>query len=97
MSDLARDLAVWILASPIYFIRWLVRMIFRVNFWSVAYSTQIACATCSNAISLVGMWRCTCGYTYRGHVLRACPVCSSTPRMVRCFACGATEKLPECD
>jgi hypothetical protein len=96
MNELVRDLALWLLASPVYFIRWLIRMVHRVDFWTVAYSSEIACR-CGAPISLVGMWRCGCGYTYRGHLLRACPVCSATPRMIRCFSCGATEKLPECD
>jgi len=50
---------------------------------------------CGETVSLVGLWRCGCGYTYKGHLLRVCPVCKGLPRMVRCFSCGITVKLPE--
>ena len=82
-------------AAPVYAVRGLVRAARRVKFWRVSYMTEITCRTCGSPISLVGMWRCNCGFTYKGHLLRVCPICSSLPRMARCFSCGATEKLPE--
>jgi hypothetical protein len=36
-----------------------------------------------------------CGFTYRGHLLRVCPICFSLPAMVRCYDCGLTTKLPD--
>jgi hypothetical protein len=50
---------------------------------------------CGAAVSLVNVWKCSCGFTYRGHLLRVCPVCKTIPRVVRCYACGVTTKLPE--
>jgi len=85
----------WVLASPILLARFVVRTIGWTDFWSTAYRHEIICGNCDAAISLVGIWRCKCGYTYKGHLLRMCPVCDSLPRMVRCFRCGITEKLPE--
>ena len=85
----------WFVASPILLARFVMRTVHYVDFWSTAYRHEIFCRNCSAAISLVGIWRCKCGYTYKGHLLRACPVCDAVPRMARCFRCGTTEKLPE--
>jgi len=94
MNGLVVDLVWWLLASPILFIRWVIRMVRRFRFWRMAYTPEIRCANCGAAISLVGIWRCGCHFTYRGHLLRECPICGSMPRMVRCFRCGVTERLP---
>jgi hypothetical protein len=89
------DVILWVLASPILLMRWLFRVRRRWKFWVMAYTPRIVCGNCRGAIWLVGLWRCGCGFTYRGHVARVCPVCGSLPRMVRCFNCGVTTKLPE--
>ena len=89
------DVVLWVLASPILFLRFLLRFVKRCVFWRRAYTAQIRCQNCGGQISLVGIWRCGCGFTYRGHLLRVCSVCGSLPRMVRCFQCGVTERLPE--
>lgn len=85
----------WFLASPILLVRFIARIVRYIEFWSMAYRHEIFCRNCGSAISLVGIWRCKCGYTYKGHLLRACGVCGTVPRMARCFCCGTTEKLPE--
>ncbi len=96
MKDLWLDLILWVLASPILLIKWLFRLQRRCRFWRMAYTPQIVCPSCRSRISLVGIWTCsTCRYTYRGHVMRKCPVCGALPRMVRCYECGVTTKLPE--
>jgi len=95
MNTFAVDIVLWILASPILLVQWLARMMRQWRFWQMAYTPELACPNCRETISLVGMWRCSCGYTYRGHLLRECPICHGLPRMVRCFGCGITEKLPE--
>jgi hypothetical protein len=89
------DVMLWILAAPIYLAKGLFRLWRKWKFWRVAYTPRIVCASCRGTIWLVGLWRCGCGYTYRGHLLRACPVCGSLPRMVRCYECGVTQKLLE--
>ena len=95
MNDLFIDLVLWLIASPVYFALWVVRMARRWRFLRIAYTPTIICRNCGETISLVGIWRCGCGYTYKGHLLRDCPICGSLPRMVRCYSCGVTEKLPE--
>jgi hypothetical protein len=85
----------WALALPLFCLRSVLVLIKRRRFWSIAYRASIPCPTCDATISLVGIWQCRCGYTYRGHLLRECPVCHSLPRMVRCFSCGTTKLLPE--
>jgi hypothetical protein len=95
MTKLVFTLLAWLAATPVFCVRGLVRLLRRRRFWSMAYRAQILCRTCGTEISLVGMWECRCGFTYRGHVLRECPVCHSLPRMVRCFSCGTTAVLPE--
>ena len=90
---------VWgLLALPFVLVQWIVRMIHDTAFWKTAYAVEIRCRNCGGSISLVGIWRCGCRFTYRGHLLRQCPICGAMPRMVRCFNCGVTERLPElCD
>jgi hypothetical protein len=89
------DALLWIFASPWLFLRSCIRFLRRIKYWRVAYATQIACIQCRSTISLVGMWRCGCGYTYTGHLLRRCPLCRSLPRTARCFTCGVSRLLPE--
>lgn len=95
MRGLAIDLVLWLLASPILFIRWLLRLVRRYRFYRLAYTPRIECRNCGAEISLVNLWRCRCGFTSASHVMRRCPICGSLPRVVRCFNCGATERLPE--
>jgi hypothetical protein len=95
MREILIGIMLWLLASPILLVKWIVRGARRARFWRVSYSTRIVCRNCLKPISLVGMWRCGCGYTYRGHLLRFCPICASIPRMVRCHNCQTTAKLPE--
>ncbi len=95
MKDALIDAVLWLLASPIYAVKLYFGLVRRWRFWKISYRPSIVCRSCGANVSLVGLWRCGCGYTYRGHVLRFCPVCGSLPRMVRCFQCGVTRKLPE--
>ena len=94
MKDWQRDLTLLALASPILAARGTMRMIRRVQLLRLALQPVLACRTCGSAISLVGQWRCACGFEYRGHVLRACPICGSFPRVARCYQCGTTETIP---
>jgi hypothetical protein len=87
------DMVLFVFASPILAVRAAVRFIRQVALLHRAAQPAINCGTCGSRISLVGFWRCSCGYTYQGHVLRYCPICGSFPRMVRCYECGATEKV----
>ena len=95
MTELIVTAALWLLATPIFCLGAAARLLRRRRFWAVSYRATLLCRTCGASISLLGLWHCRCGYTYRGHLLRACPVCSGLPRMARCFACGATELLPQ--
>jgi hypothetical protein len=88
------DAALFVLASPILFVQALGRARERYRFFRLATEAQLICE-CGAAISLVGMWRCACGFVYRGHLLRMCQVCGSIPCVVRCYRCGVTTKLPE--
>jgi hypothetical protein len=90
----ASDIVVWVLAAPILFAIFVVRCWKQVKFLRAATAPSFECQ-CGRAVSLVGMWRCSCGFTYRGHLLRICPVCERLPSMVRCYGCGVTTKLPE--
>src|SRR5262245_49605259 len=89
------DVILLVFASPVLLANGLLRLFQQCLFCRWAYTPSLPCGTCGETVSLVGMWRCVCGFTYQGHVLRVCPVCNACPRMVRCFACGATERLPE--
>ena len=86
----------WVLSSPILFIQTILRARRRYHFFRVAIEPAILCE-CGESVSLVGFWKCSCGFTYQGHLLRRCPVCVSVPCVVRCYRCGVTTKLPEGD
>jgi len=88
------DLVLMILASPVYGILALRRAWRKYCFLRVASTARLWCE-CGAELSLVGIWRCSCGFTYRGHLLKICPVCGSLPCVVRCYRCGITTKLPE--
>jgi len=94
MKDSWVDPALFVLASPILLVRALQRASERYRFFRLAMAPAIVCE-CGGAVSLVGFWRCSCGFTYRGHLLRVCPVCGTIPCVVRCYRCGVTTKLPE--
>jgi hypothetical protein len=88
------DVALFVLASPMLLVFAARRGVHRYRFFRLAMRTAIVCE-CGSIISLVGLWRCACGWTYRGHLLRTCPVCDSIACVVRCHRCGVTTKLPE--
>jgi hypothetical protein len=88
------DLGLAILASPVYALLALRRAWRNYRFLRVASAPRITCE-CGAELSLVGLWRCSCGFTYRGHLLKTCPQCRSLPCVIRCYGCGITTKLPE--
>lgn len=90
----ALDIALFVLASPVMLVIFLYRSWKHVQFLRIATAASCVCQ-CGRPVSLVGMWRCSCGFTYRGHLMRICPVCGRLPSMVRCWVCGVTTKLPE--
>lgn len=95
MRALVANIVLWVLSLPAALFVWLVHAAHCIPFWKVAYSATIPCRTCRTPISLLGQWRCGCGYVYQGHMLRPCPICHSLPRIARCLTCGCTELLPE--
>ena len=88
------DWALFVVASPVLLCQTSRRGLERYRFVRLAMQAEILCE-CGEPISLVGLWRCSCGFTYRGHLLRQCPVCDTIPCVVRCYRCGVTTKLPE--
>jgi len=94
MKQRKGDLFLLMLASPVYLLRGCMRAYRHVRFLNVARIPAIVCE-CGDELTLVGLWRCGCGFTYRGHLLRFCPICGTLPQVVRCYACGVTTKLPE--
>ena len=94
MKDSFVDVALFVLASPILLFQALRRARERYRFFRLAMEPQMLCE-CGSEISLVGLWRRSCRFTYRGHLLRMCPGCQTIPCIVRCYRCGVTTKLPE--
>ena len=88
------DWALFIFASPILLFQAIRRAVERYRFFELAMQPEMQCE-CGSSISLVGLWRCSCSFTYRGHLLRICPSCRTIPYVVRCYHCGVTTKLPE--
>ena len=89
------NLALYVLASPVFMVVGTLRFVSRLDFLSWAAGTSIPCLSCGAEISLVGFWRCKCGFTAKGHLLRYCPNCGSFPAMVRCHLCQATRMVPK--
>jgi hypothetical protein len=94
MNDHWIDVALFILASPVLAFLAVRRARERYSFFRLAMEPAFECK-CGSPVSLVGQWKCSCGFTYRGHLLRPCPVCESIPCVARCYRCGVTTKLPE--
>lgn len=94
LNELALDLALLVLASPVYTALAIRRLIRNYRFMRMASAASIHCA-CGADLSLVGLWRCSCRFTYAGHLLRVCPVCGTLPCIIRCYHCGVTTKLPD--
>ncbi len=94
MNETLVDAVLFVLASPILLFQAVRRAIERYRFFRLAMESEMPCE-CGAMVSLVGYWRCSCGFTYRGHLLRVCPVCGSIPCVARCYRCGVTTKLPE--
>jgi hypothetical protein len=94
MNNGVIDAVLFLLASPILLYQSGRRALERYRFLRLAMEPSMLCE-CGAPISLVGFWRCSCGFAYRGHLLRACPVCGTVPCIARCYRCGVTTKLPE--
>jgi hypothetical protein len=88
------EFIVFCFSAPFRLIRALRRAGEHLQFLRVATLAEIPCE-CGRPISLVGLWRCSCSFTYRGHLLTICPLCLRLPKVVRCYVCGITTKLPE--
>jgi hypothetical protein len=87
------NVALAVLASPTYAVVGARRLLRSVRFVRMTGRRTIVCPTCGETVLLVGFWRCGCGFTYRGHLLRLCPVCRTLPDVIRCEHCGATERV----
>ena len=94
LKDPWGEVLLTVLASPILAVEAILRARRRYRFFRMAMEPAITCQ-CGESVSLVGFWKCSCGFTYQGHLLRRCPVCFSVPCVVRCYRCGITTKLPE--
>lgn len=95
MTRAVYEIVRWLLLAPIILVRFILGAFRSFDFWFMSYRPEILCRNCGATISLVGIWRCRCGYTYKGRLLRSCPVCDVLPRMARCFGCGVTQELPK--
>ena len=88
------QLVLWVLASPVLLCITVRRGWKKVRFFRVAWLPHLYCE-CGAQVSLIGLWKCSCGFTYRGHLVTLCPVCSAIPKVVRCYECGVTRRLPD--
>jgi hypothetical protein len=87
------DFVLFILASPVLAVRYMIRFFCQLGVVNKSLRTTLPCRTCGAEISLVGLWKCGCGFTYQGNILRYCPICKLFPNMIRCYRCGTTEKI----
>jgi hypothetical protein len=94
LKRLLLDVLLFLMASPILLLQALRRGRKKVRFFALASRTSLFCE-CGEEMSLVGLWKCPCGFTYRGHLVTVCPVCEAVPKVVRCYACGVTTRLAD--
>jgi hypothetical protein len=94
IKSLLWELVLFLLASPVMLCLALRRGLRKIRFFAVASQALIFCE-CGAEVALVGLWKCSCGFTYRGHLVTICPVCRSLPKVVRCYECGVTRRLPD--
>ena len=84
---------VYILALPFLVIRGLMRLDRYVRVLVRSVSPSIPCVNCESEVALLGIWRCQCGWTFKGHYMTPCPVCDRVPNVVRCLRCSVTTRL----
>jgi hypothetical protein len=87
------SLLIRVLAFPVVVALGLLKAIRALRSARYAWASSLTCRHCGSSIALVRAWRCSCGFTYVGSVLRQCPVCSARPVMARCDQCGMTRKI----
>ena len=83
----------YILALPFLLVWGVIKGFRYVRTLSNAVSPAVNCSNCHHPVSLVGLWRCGCGFTYRGHLMHPCPICHRVPKVVRCYRCNVTTRL----
>lgn len=83
----------YILALPFLIIRGLVRLDRYLRVLVLSVSPSIRCVSCHSEVTLLGIWRCQCGWTFKGHYMTPCPICDRVPRVVRCLRCSVTTRL----
>lgn len=93
MQQWQKRLGLWLLAAPIMLIVASVKFVRHLRQLRLTVQPSVVCHTCRATISLLGHWRCGCGFVYQGHLLRQCPLCGTLPRIVRCYRCGVTQLL----
>ncbi len=94
LKRLLLDVLLFLMASPILLLQALRRGRKKVRFFALASRVSLFCE-CGEEMSLVGLWKCPCGFTYRGHLVTVCPVCEGVPKVVRCYGCGVTTRLAD--
>lgn len=50
----------------------------------------LRCRFCQNEISLLGAWKCECGFSRPGNYYGRCPKCLKHPHYIDCPACKFT-------
>ena len=86
--------SLFLLASPVLLLLAVRRGLRKIRFFTFASRVEVHCE-CGAAVALLGLWRCSCGFTYQGHLVSVCPVCGALPKIVRCYQCGVTRRLPD--
>jgi hypothetical protein len=85
----------YILAMPFLLVWGIERAVRYCCLLVCSVSSAVICRGCGQEVALLGIWQCQCGFTYRGHLLRPCPVCNCVPKAARCLHCRATTLLIE--
>jgi len=83
----------FILLLPISLFKTIKKSVFLIRRLKRSVQTNIVCSNCQHTIPLTGMWQCTCGFQYTGHILKVCPLCQNVPNLIRCPECGVTKLI----
>lgn len=79
----------WLCRLPVHVVVWSHRGYRRLRgAWIVATRDSLPCPGCRHEVSLIGRFRCSCGFTYDGYGFAPCPICLDIPPYLPCSRCG---------
>jgi len=85
---IASGILVWSIKAPFHLGVALGRL------WAarVLLQESIPCSTCGTPIPQLGLWECSCSFSFYSAYFAPCPLCRAVPLFIVCGRCGASTK-----